>query len=363
MDKKTPLYDCHVAAKGKLVSFAGYMLPVQYDTGVINEHVTVRERVGMFDVSHMAELVLSGKDALGNIQNLVTNDCSNLLDNQIKYSPMCYENGTVVDDLLVYRINETTYLLVVNAANHAKDAKWIAEHLQGDVKMEDISERVAQIALQGPKAKEVLKKICDEKELPEKYYTFTTRMQVAGKTCLVSQTGYTGEFGYEIYCASEDACTIWNALLENGQEEGLIPCGLGCRDTLRFEAGMPLYGHEMNDTIMPKEAGLGFAVKMKKENFIGKKAMEEKGDITRKLAGLKITGKGIAREHQDVFVGDKKVGFTTTGTHCPTLGGAYANAMLDLPYNEVGREVEIDVRGRRVKAEVVKTPFYKSEKK
>lgn len=362
MDKKTPLYECHVAAKGKIVPFAGYLLPVQYSTGVINEHMTVREKVGMFDVSHMAEIVMSGDDALKNIQNLVTNDCSNLLDNHIKYSPMCYENGTVVDDLLIYRIDGTTFLLVVNAANHEKDFEWIQKNVKGDVVVKDISDDVAQIALQGPKSLEVLKKICNESELPEKYYTFTKEMNVDGKPCLISQTGYTGEFGYEIYCSSKDVVHIWNALLKNGEEQGLIPCGLGSRDTLRFEAGMPLYGHEMNDTIMPREAGLGFAVKMKKEDFIGKKAMEEKGAITRKVAGLKVIGKGIARENQDIYIDDKKVGFTTSGTHCPYIGGAYANAMLDLPYNEIGTKVEIDIRGRHVIAEVVKTPFYKANK-
>ncbi|HJA35915.1 MAG TPA: glycine cleavage system aminomethyltransferase GcvT [Firmicutes bacterium] len=358
MELKTPLYDCHLASKGKMVPFAGYSLPVQYEAGVIAEHMAVREKAGLFDVSHMAEMTLCGKDAMANVQMLVTNQCENMVDGQVKYTTMCYENGTTVDDLLVYKVDAEHILLVVNAANHAKDAQWIQEHLQGDVVFEDISDKVAQVALQGPRSLEIIRKICNESELPTKYYTFVPRMQVAGKECLVSRTGYTGEFGYEIYCAPQDAPAIWNALLENGKDEGLLPCGLGCRDTLRFEAGMPLYGHEMDETITPLEAGLGFCVKMKKPDFIGKKALEEKGPVTRKMCTLKITGRGIAREHQDVYVGDQKVGFTCSGTHCPYLGGAYATAILDLPHNEVGTQVEVDVRGRRVAAEVVATPIY-----
>lgn len=359
MTLKTPFYESHIAAKGKMVPFAGYMLPVQYQAGVIAEHMTVRQKVGIFDVSHMAEITLCGKDAMANVQMLVTNECGNMVDGQVKYSPMCNDEGTTVDDLLVYKVDNEHILLVVNAANHEKDVEWIKGHLFGDVVFEDISDNVAQLAIQGPKTLDVMHKICNEAELPTKYYTFVPRIQIAGKTCLVSRTGYTGEYGFEIYCANEDATAIWDAIMENGQDVGLLPCGLGCRDTLRFEAGMPLYGHEMDDTITPVEAGLGFAVKMTKENFIGKKALEEKGAPTRKLCTLKVTGKGIAREHQDVYVGDQKVGQTCSGTHCPFLGGAFATAILDLPYNEVGTKVEVDVRGRRVEAEVVATPIYK----
>lgn len=359
MELKTPLYECHVAAKGKIVPFAGYLLPVQYEAGVIAEHMAVREKAGLFDVSHMAEMTLCGKDAMANVNMIVTNKCDDMADGQAKYTTMCYENGTTVDDLLVYKVDDEHILLVVNAANHAKDVEWIKAHLTGDVVFEDISDNVAQVALQGPKSLEIIRKIADESTLPTEYYTFVPRCKVAGKECLVSRTGYTGEFGYEIYCAPEDVADIWNALLENGKEEGLIPCGLGCRDTLRFEAGMPLYGHEMDDTITPREAGLGFCVKMKKPDFIGKKALEELGPVKRKMCTLKITGRGIAREHQDVYADGQKVGFTCSGTHCPYLNGAFATAILNLPYNEVGTKVEVDVRGRRVAAEVVATPIYK----
>lgn len=359
MELKTPLYNCHVAAKGKIVPFAGYLLPVQYEAGVIAEHMAVREKAGLFDVSHMAEMTLCGKDALENVQMLVTNECLNMTDGQVKYTTMCYENGTVVDDLLVYKVDNEHILLVVNAANHEKDAKWIKEHVFGDVIFEDISDNVAQVALQGPNSLEIIKKIANEEELPHKYYTFVKRCKVAGRVCLVSRTGYTGEFGYEIYCAPEDAVHIWDSIMEAGKDFGILPCGLGCRDTLRFEAGMPLYGHEMDDTITPYEASLGFCVKLKKKDFIGKTALEGKKDVTRKCVGLKMIGRGIAREHQEVFVGDKKIGFTASGSHCPFLGGAYATAILDKEYTEIGTKVEADVRGRRIEAEVVPTPFYK----
>ena len=297
MELKTPLYDCHVALGGKMVPFGGYSLPVQYPTGVIAEHMAVRKQAGLFDVSHMAELVLKGPDALTNVQMLLTNDLSDMADGQVRYSPMCNERGGVVDDMVVYRFHDDCYMMVVNAANHQKDADWVRAHLSGDVQFEDISDQVAQIALQGPQAEAILSKLCPVENHPAKYYTFTNNVEVAGCTCLLSRTGYTGEDGFELYCAPKDAVKLWNALLEAGKENGLIPCGLGARDTLRLEAGMPLYGHEMTDDITPKQTGLGIFVKMDKADFIGKKAMEEMGTPTVKRCGLKMIGRGIAREN------------------------------------------------------------------
>ena len=213
MEKKTPLYDCHVKAGGKLVSFAGYLLPVQYETGVIKEHMAVRTAAGLFDVSHMGEVVLRGKDALNNVQKLVTNDCSRMYDGQVKYSPMCNKNGGVVDDLLVYRKNEDEYLIVVNAANRLKDVLWMRQHLEGEVEFEDISDDIAQLALQGPGAKEILCKISDEEKLPVKYYSFSENVLIDGISCLVSKTGYTGEDGYEIYCSSSEGSKLWRLFL------------------------------------------------------------------------------------------------------------------------------------------------------
>lgn len=359
MELKTPLYEAHVALGGKIVPFAGYLLPVQYQTGVITEHMAVREKAGLFDVSHMGEIVLSGPDALNNVQMLLTNNFSDMEDGQVRYSPMCNDKGGVVDDLIVYRIRSDCYMMVVNAANHDKDAAWISSHLTGDVKFDDWSDRVAQVALQGPQSEAILEKVCAKENIPPKYYTFTMDVDVAGCRSIVSRTGYTGEDGFEVYCAAEDAVKLWNALLEAGKENGLIPCGLGARDTLRLEAGMPLYGHEMNEEITPKQTGLGIFVKMDKEDFIGKKAMEEMGTPAVKRCGLKITGRGIARENCPVYVGDRQIGHTTSGTHCPYLGGAYAMAIVEKEPAPLGSTVEVEIRGKRVPAEVVKVQFYK----
>lgn len=363
MDLKTPLYDAHVKAGGKIVPFAGYLLPVQYGTGVITEHMAVREKAGLFDVSHMGEVLCQGKDALANLQMLLTNDFTNMVDGQARYSPMCNENGGTVDDLIVYKRGDNDYFIVVNAANKDKDYQWMSDHQFGEVTFTDVSSKYAQIALQGPKAMEILKKLTAEDHIPKKYYHAVFDTEVAGIPCIISKTGYTGEDGVELYLASENAEEMWDTLLEAGKEEGLIPCGLGARDTLRMEAAMPLYGHEMDDEVSPLETGLKFAVKMgKEEDFIGKKAMEDRGEPKITRIGLKVTGRGIIREHQDLYVGDKKIGHTTSGTHCPFLGYPIAMALVDTGSVEIGDKVEADVRGRRVEAEVVALPFYKRAK-
>lgn len=362
MDLKTPLYDVHVASGGKIVPFAGYLLPVQYGGGVIAEHMAVRQACGLFDVSHMGEITCIGSDALKNLNHLLTNDFTTMKDGQARYSPMCNETGGVVDDLIVYKVRDDHYFIVVNASNKDKDYAWMKKHEFGDALFEDISGIVGQIALQGPKAREILLKLAKEEEIPEKYYSAVFDGHVAGISCIISKTGYTGEDGYELYMASEDAPAMWEALMEAGREEGLIPCGLGARDTLRLEASMPLYGHEMDDDISPLEAGLSFAVKMGKEEFVGKEGLENRGELTRKRVGLKVTGRGIIREHEAVFAGDKQIGHTTSGTHCPFLGYPVAMALLDIAYTEPGTQVEAEVRGRRIPAEVIPLPFYKRRK-
>ena len=363
MELKTPLYDAHVKAGGKIVPFAGYLLPVQYGTGVITEHMAVREKAGLFDVSHMGEVLCQGKDALANLQKLLTNDFTNMVDGQARYSPMCNENGGTVDDLIVYKRGDNDYFIVVNAANKDKDYQWMLDHQFGEVTFTDASSEYGQIALQGPKAMEILKKLTAEENIPKKYYHAVFDTEVAGIPCIISKTGYTGEDGVELYLASENAEKMWDALLEAGKDEGLIPCGLGARDTLRMEAAMPLYGHEMDDEISPLETGLKFAVKMgKEEDFIGKKAMEERGEPKITRIGLKVTGRGIIREHQDIYIGEKKIGHTTRGTHCPFLGYPIAMALVDAGSVEIGNKVEVDVRGRKVEAEVIALPFYKRAK-
>ena len=362
MELKTPLYDAHVKAGGKIVPFAGYLLPVQYGTGVIKEHMAVRTQAGLFDVSHMGEVLCEGKDALANLQMLLTNNFDNMVDGQARYSPMCNEKGGTVDDLIVYKKADEKYLIVVNAANKDKDYEWMLTHQFGEVTFKDVSDQYAQLALQGPKALDILKKLTAEENIPEKNYYAVFDAEVAGIPCIVSRTGYTGEDGVELYLESSKAEKMWDVLLENGKEEGLIPCGLGARDTLRMEAAMPLYGHEMDDETTPLETGLKFAVKMKKEEFIGKKALEEQGEPKRTRVGLKVTGRGIIREHQDVYLNGEQIGCTTSGTHCPYLGYPISMALVESGSVELGTVVQVEVRGRQVEAEVVALPFYKRNK-
>ncbi len=360
MELKTPLYEVHLKYHGKMVPFAGYLLPIQYEEGIIKEHMAVRTRAGLFDVSHMGEITCKGKAALENLQRLLTNDFTDMVDGQARYSPMCNEHGGTVDDLIVYKKKEEEYFIVVNASNKEKDYKWMLEHKFGEAAFEDISHKITQIALQGPKSQEILMKLTAD--IPEKYYHAVFDGKVAGIPCMVSRTGYTGEDGFELYFDNTYAETMWETLMEAGREYGLIPCGLGARDTLRLEAAMPLYGHEMNDDINPLEAGLGFAVKMQKEDFIGKDHLPEKDSLTRKRVGLKVTGRGIIREQEEVLADGEKAGFTTSGTHCPYLGYPVAMAILDKEYTKAGTKVTVMVRGREVEAEVVPLPFYKKSK-
>ena len=358
MELKTPLYDCHVALEGRMVPFAGYVLPVQYPTGVICEHMAVRQACGLFDVSHMGEVLYRGPDALANLQKLLTNDFSTMRDGKVRYSVMCNPQGGVVDDLIVYRFSQDAYWVVVNAANRHKDVNWMRENLFGDCELTDMSDSVAQLALQGPKAGAIFAKVCDQ-EPPTGYYTFIPEMTVAGVKCLVSRTGYTGEDGFELYCANADAPALWNALLEAGKDDGLIPCGLGARDTLRLEAAMPLYGHEMNDEITPKMAGL--PCKLTGKDFIGRDALVALGAPKLKRIGMKVVGRGIVREHCDLYSAPdgEKIGWTSSGTFAPYLGCCVAMGYVPVEDAEIGKHVYADVRGRKVEMEIVPTPFYK----
>jgi aminomethyltransferase len=340
-----------------MVPFAGYLLPVQY-SGVIAEHMAVRESCGLFDVSHMGEVIYEGSDALANLQMVMTNDFSRMTPGKVRYSLMCRENGGVIDDLLVYKYSNEKYLVVVNASNRIKDVEWMLGRAFGDVKVRDISDDVAQVALQGPRSRDILARLAPPERIPDKYYAFVDGVKVCGAMCMVSQTGYTGEHGYELYMKSGDALRVWDGLIEAGADFGLIPAGLGARDTLRLEAGMPLYGHEMDETVTPFEADLSFGVSMKKGDFIGRPALEECVS-TRLRVGLRITGRGIARGSESVYVGGAPVGRVTSGTHCPYLGRPVAMAMLASGHTAIGTEVEVDVRGRAVAAEVCGLPFYR----
>ena len=360
MEKKTPLYDCHLAAGGKPVPFAGYLLPIQYATGIITEHMAVRKQAGLFDVSHMGEVIYSGRDAVKNLNHLLTNDVALLRYGEICYSPMCNTEGGFVDDLIAYKLDDEKYMLVVNASNREKDVAWMQEHLFGDVQFEDISDSMAELALQGPNSTAILAKLTDAAALPVGNYTFKENILLNGISCLVSVTGYTGEMGYEIYLDNADAAEVWNLLLAAGKELGLIPCGLGSRDTLRLEAGMPLYGHEMDERITPLEIGLSYFVHLEKEGgFLGKEAMLAKKPYANKRVGLKVNGRGIVREQEKIFIGDQEIGITTSGTYSPYFSCGLAMARINKKYGKIGTLVDVEVRGRRIAAEIVALPFYK----
>ncbi len=357
--KRTPLYDQHVAIGGKMVPFGGYELPVQYAPGIKKEHLAVRERVGLFDVSHMGELFIEGPDALAALNHLLSNRFDSMKDGGCRYTVLCNDKGGAKDDLLVYRLSETRYLLVVNAANRDKDRDWIAEHLSGDVTLTDESDDWGLLAIQGPLAEQVLGRVADAEQLPKKFYTFVENVDVAGVPCLISRTGYTGEDGFELYIPKDGTVTVWDALLEAGKEDGIEPCGLGARDTLRLEASLPLYGHELTEDIDPLTAGLGFAVKLDKDEFIGLEALKAAGEPALARVGLKMTGRGIAREGAVVQKDGKDIGTVTSGTHLPYMNGAYAMAYVPRELAEVGTELDVIIRNKPVACEVVSMPFYK----
>jgi len=359
MEKKTALYEEHLAAKGKLVPFAGYLLPIEYESGVLAEHAAVRAACGLFDVSHMGEILISGKGALDALNNLMTNEFSSLAIGRCRYSLMCNEQGGTVDDVIVSRLDEEAYLVVVNAANKDKDFAWMREHLGKEAGIEDQSEAFGQLALQGPRAAEVLAQLTEPDGLPARSFSFQNQVDVAGVECLVSRSGYTGEDGFELYCAAEKSVQLWNAILLAAQAFGGLPCGLGARDTLRFEAGLPLYGHELDERTTPLEAGLAFAVKLDKPFFIGKEALEKDAGPRMRI-GLEVTGRGIVRDKAPLFSQGRLIGKSASGMYCPTLRKACASALVAKESVALGEEVICEVRGRDVAARVVNLPFYRS---
>ena len=354
--KKTPLFERHIALGGKIVDFGGWALPVQYPSGILEECKAVRERCGLFDVSHMGEVDIFGADAYAYVQKMVTNDVTTMTPGRCRYAVMCYENGGAVDDVLIYKFADDHYMFIVNAGNTDKDFAWMQENVFGDVRVENNSAKWGQLALQGPAHQAVLDAAGFEGEIPAKYYTFTECMKVAGIPCLVSRTGYTGEDGVELYCAAEDTVRLHEALCEAGKVCDMLPCGLGARDTLRFEASMPLYGHEMNETITPVECGLDFAIKLKKEYFIGIEALKQ--PRTRKRIGLKLVGKGIARPEAEVLCNGEVVGVVTSGGPAPAVGGNYVMCLVKEEADEAGKWA-VSVRGREIECEFAPMSFYK----
>lgn len=358
--KKTHLVSQHQSLGAKMVDFAGWFMPIEYE-GLKKEHEAVRNHAGIFDVSHMGEVEVKGDDAKEYIQNLVTNDVSKLENNQAMYTFMCYPHGGVVDDLLVYKINENYYYLVINASNIEKDFNWMSENKKHyNVDIINISNKVSEIAIQGPLSQEILQEVCSENLDEIKSFYFKSNVNVNGVNALVSRTGYTGEDGFEIYCKNEDVESVWVKLLEIGKKNNIKPCGLGCRDTLRFEACLPLYGNELSDKITPLEAGLSFFVKLNKDNFIGKEelAKQKENGLERKLVGFEIIGKNIARHGYEVSIEDKTIGYVTTGYKSPTLNKCIGLALIDSNFAEIGKEIDIIIRNKKVKAKIINKKFY-----
>jgi aminomethyltransferase len=360
--KKTPLYDEHLKVGGDVVDYAGWFLPVQYE-GLVPEHEAVRNAVGLFDVSHMGEITVKGKDALAFVNYLMTNDIASIVDNQIIYTFMCNDSCGVVDDLLVYRYAQDFMYLVVNAGNIDKDYKWILDH-KGDfeVELENISDEVGEVAIQGPLAQKTLQKLTDLDLSSIKFFHLNRNVDIAGVNCMVSRTGYTGEDGFEVYCDNEGIVKVWQEILKAGEEHGIKPTGLGCRDTLRFEASLPLYGHEMDDIITPLEAGFKYFVKLDKESdFMGKEALNKQWSegLTRKLAGIELVDKGIAREGYEVYKDGEKIGHITTGYKSPTLGKVIGNALIKTEFTQLGTEVDVKIRNKFAKAKVISKKFLK----
>ena len=374
--KKTPLNAAHRALGGKMVDFGGWDMPVQYPAGVIEEHMATRTRAGLFDVSHMGEIWVDGKDAIPFVNRLTTNDVTKLVDGQAHYSALTNEKGGVVDDLLVYRFDQEKLLLVVNAGTTDKDWDWITSFLsepgaiatgvfdsRPNVTLTNASPEYCQIAVQGPEAVGILKKLTDTNLEEIKYYHFTTG-RVDGVESIISRTGYTGEDGFEVYADAAFAEQIWNKLLEAGKAVGIIPCGLAARNTLRLESAMSLYGHELSDDITPLEANLGWITKLQKGDFIGSEVLKQKKEsgISRHIVGFEMTEPGIARDECDVYIDDKRVGYVTSGSPAPFLKKNIGLAFLPVEFANDGQEIKIDVRGKHLSAKVVPTPFYKRPK-
>jgi len=360
--KRTPLNKVHRDMGARMVEFAGWDMPVYY-SGVIAEHLAVREKAGLFDVSHMGEIEVKGEDSLSFLQRLTPNDVAKLTPGKIHYNALLYPEGTFVDDLLIYCLGEKHYLLVVNAANTDKDYQWIVEHKEGRVEVINRSPEYVQVAIQGPEAEGILAKLVDVPLGDIRYYRFI-RGKVIGVEAIISRTGYTGEDGFELYFSPQYAEKVWYALMEAGKDKGLIPAGLGARDTLRLEAKMALYGNDIDRTTTAIEADLAWIVKIDKGDFIGRDvlARQLKEGVSRKLIGFEMLGREVARHGYPVLIGGKEVGKVTSGSYAPYLKKNIGLAYLPIESTEVGTEFSVLVRNKEARAKVVPTPFYKRKK-
>ena len=363
MLKRTPLYDSHVSLGARIVDFAGWEMPVQY-SGPIPEHMAVRGAAGLFDVSHMGEIEVQGDDALALVQRVTTNNAANLADNQVQYSTFINESGGVIDDLLVYRISEQYFLLIVNAGGTDADFEWVKQHADGlQVEVHNTSAAFALLALQGPRAEYILQNLSD-RMLDHIPYYWSQNVNVDGVACRVSRTGYTGEDGFEILCDAANARHLWNRLLLTGHESGLIPCGLAARNTLRLEAAFRLYGNDMDQTTTPLEAGLGWVVKLGKGEFIGRDALQRQKSegLQRKLVGFEVLDRVPVRDGYPVVIAGAEVGTVNSGSPAPYLKKNIGMVYLPIEHTAVGTEFTVIVRGRNVPARIVEMPFYKRAK-
>lgn len=359
--KKTKFHHIHKKLGAKIVEFAGYEMPIQYSS-IIAEHKAVRTSVGVFDVSHMGEIFIRGKNALDFVQYVTVNDASVLTNGKIQYSAMCYPYGGIVDDLLVYKLNDEEFMFVVNAANKDKDFAWLKQNNIFNVEIADESEEYSLLAVQGPKSKDIIQKICD-KQLELEYYHFFYA-KIAGVNMIISRTGYTGELGYELYFKGNEqtAEQVWNSLFEAGKDEHIVPAGLGARDSLRLEMGYCLYGNDIDETTNPLEANLTWITKLNKKNFIGKEALlkiKEEG-IKRKLVPLISYEKAFPRHGYDLLVDGKKVGYITSGTVSPILENPIALGYVSVDYAKEGTQINFLIRDKQIPAFVTKLPFIKN---
>lgn len=365
--KRTPLNSVHRNMGGRMVDFGGWDMPVQYPAGTVAEHLRTRQHAGLFDVSHMGEIDVRGSEAIALVNYLTSNDASKLIDGQAQYSALTTPEGTVIDDLLVYRLAETHLLLVVNAGTTKKDWDWITSHTRNEAaQLRNVSAEYCQLALQGPDALGILERLTDLPLAEIKYYHFAEG-QVDGIPAIVSRTGYTGEDGFEVYADSSKAEHIWGKLLDAGNfgsETGVLPCGLAARNTLRLEAGMALYGHEIDETTSLLEANLGWICKLNKGDFIGREvlAKQKEDGVRKRLVGFEVMERGIARDEQDVLIDGKRLGKVTSGSPAPFLKQNIGMAYVPTEFAIEGQQIHIDVRGKLVGAKIVKTPFYKRER-
>lgn len=357
--KQTALTNLHISLGAKMAEFAGYNMPISY-SGIKEEHLQVRNGVGVFDVSHMGEFLLEGPSALEHIQHITSNDASKLVNGQAQYSCLPNENGGIVDDLIVYKMNDEKYFLVVNASNIEKDWNWISKHNHFGTKMTNLSDEMSLLAVQGPKAISALQKLTSVDLSSIAYYHFVEGTFAGVDNIIISATGYTGSGGFELYIPNKDVETLWNKIFEAGAEFGILPIGLAARDTLRLEMGYCLYGNDIDDTTNPIEAGLGWITKLTKEDFIGKSFAQnfKENGIARKLVGIEMIDRGIARhDYEVVNENNEVIGKITSGSQTPSLEKSIAMAYINAPFHKLGSEVFVKVRDKNLKAVVVKMPF------